>query len=223
MVIDDHIAARAARAPARQRRCRRRRPRTRHGAGGAGGAFAGQELLAQAGRVRQARIQGRAGRQFPAAQGPHAGRGGRVGVGQDDDGPDAAAPARADRRRGHLRRPEPAEAERPRTPADAPAHPDRVPEPLRQPEPALHHRPDAAGADGHPRHRQGHGRARAARAQPAGKGGPGRPRLRQVPARIQRRPAPARGHRALPDAEPRGAGARRSGERAGRVACRRRC
>jgi peptide/nickel transport system ATP-binding protein len=42
----------------------------------------------------------------------------------------------------------------------------------------------------------------AACAQPAGKGGPGRPRLRQVPARVFRRPAPACGHRALPDAEP---------------------
>jgi ABC-type glutathione transport system ATPase component len=68
-----------------------------------------------------------------------------------------------------------------------------------------------------------HRRARAARPRPAGEGGPGRPRLRQVPARVFRRPAPARGHRPLPDAEPRGAGAGRGGQRAGRVACRPRC
>ncbi len=45
----------------------------------------------------------------------------------------------------------------------------------------------------------------------------------KYPHEFSRRPAPARGHRALPDAEPRGAGARRGGERAGRVACRPRC
>jgi peptide/nickel transport system ATP-binding protein len=33
--------------------------------------------------------------ELPAAPRPHAGRGGRIGFGQDDHGPDAAAPARA--------------------------------------------------------------------------------------------------------------------------------
>jgi peptide/nickel transport system ATP-binding protein len=75
----------------------------------------------------------------------------------------------------------------------------------------------------HPRHRRQHRRARAARAHAAGEGGPGRPRLRQVPARVLRRPAPARGHRALPDAEPRGAGARRGGVARWTSRCRPRC
>ena len=102
MVIDDHMAGRAAQ--------QRRQGQGPQRAGGAGGQEPGQELLAQAGAVRQARVQGGAERQLPAAQGPHAGRGRRVGLGQDDDGADAAAAARADRRRGHLRRPEPADA-----------------------------------------------------------------------------------------------------------------
>ena len=157
MVIDDHIAGKAA-----ARRCGGQGPGR---AGGAGGALAGQELLPARGDLRTARVQGRRGRELPAAQGAHAGRRRRVRFRQDDDGADAAAPARADRRRGHLRRPEPAQAVRPRPPADAPAHPDRVPEPVREPEPALHDRPDPGRADGDPRHRQGPGRARAARAR----------------------------------------------------------
>ena len=40
------------------------------------------------------------GRHVQAAPGPHARRGRRVGLGQDDDGPGAAAPARAERRAG---------------------------------------------------------------------------------------------------------------------------
>ena len=50
-----------------------------------------------------------------------------------------------------------------------------------------------------------------------GKVGPRRLGVRQVPARVLRRPAPAHRDRALPDAGPRGAGARRGGERARRL------
>ena len=106
------------------------------------------------GAVRQARVQGRARRQLRASPRPHAGRGRRVGLGQDDDGPDAAALARAHRGRGAVRRPQSADAFRQRAPGDAPAHPDRVPESLCLAEPALHDRPDAARADDDPRHRR---------------------------------------------------------------------
>jgi len=76
MVIDDHIAGTKSQGSA--------------------------EFLDSQGPVRQARIQGRAERQLPAAQGPYAGCGGRVGFGQDDHGPDPSAPARRHRRRGDL-------------------------------------------------------------------------------------------------------------------------
>ena len=99
-VIDEFIAGDAAApAPGAAKDPQR--------AGGAGGARAGQVLLAAPGPVRQARVQGGARRQLRAAARPHAGRGRRIGLGQDHDGPDAAAAARAQRRRGAVRRPRP--------------------------------------------------------------------------------------------------------------------
>ena len=95
---------------------------------------------------------------FQPAAGAHVGRRRRIGLGQDDDGPDAAAPARTQwrpgRRQGAVRRPGPARARRAPVAADAPAHPDRVPEPVCVAEPALCDRPDARRADDDPRHRQ---------------------------------------------------------------------
>ena len=65
----------------------------------------------RAGLFGQREFKAVQGVDFQLRAGPHAGRGRRVGLGQDDDGPDAAAAARADGgRRGALRRPRPADA-----------------------------------------------------------------------------------------------------------------
>jgi peptide/nickel transport system ATP-binding protein len=85
---------------------------------------------------------------------------GRVGLGQDDRGPHAHAPARRHQRRGALRGHGPAEAHRARDDGLPPAHPDHLPESVRLAEPALHRRPDPGRADEDPLDRQGPGRAR---------------------------------------------------------------
>ena len=162
------------------------------------------------------------GASFRLRKRPHARHRRRIGLGQDDARPRAAAPARAERRPGRrpgdLRRPRPARAAARRAAADPAPHPGRVPEPVRVAQPALHGRADAGRADDDPRHRRRRRRARRARARALlAKVGLDDERARQVPARVLRRPAPAHRDRALPDARPRGAGARRGGERARRV------
>ena len=126
-----------------------------------------KSLPAEGGPVPAQGDRCREGRRLHAAQGPHAGRGRRVGLGQDDDGHDAHAPAPMPTQRRRimfegidLR--DAAPAQRAAVPR---AHPDHLPEPLRQPEPALHRRPDPDRADAHPRHRRERRRARAAGAR----------------------------------------------------------
>ena len=89
-------------APARDRRSHRR-PRRRAAPAKAKdpaarvileAARADQELLDREGRVRPQGVPRRQGRQLSPARRPHARRRRRIGLGQDDDGPDAAAPAR---------------------------------------------------------------------------------------------------------------------------------
>ena len=94
------------------------------------------------------------GRLVPAAARQDAGPGRRVGLGQDDRGPDADAPARGHRRRGALRGPRPADDVAARVHGLQAAHPDRLPEPVRLAQPALHRRPDPDRADADPRHRR---------------------------------------------------------------------
>ena len=108
-------------APARRRRSHRR-PQRRRRDQGEGSRRARrdrrdrphQELLDPERRLRSQGIQGRARRDLQAARRPHARRRRRIGLGQDDARPDAAAPARAERRpgrrQGDLRRPRPARA-----------------------------------------------------------------------------------------------------------------
>ena len=105
-VVDDHIAGRAA--------------ETRRQGEGSGGARhrrgdrPEEELLDPQRRLRAHRVPGREGRDLSPARRPHARHRRRIGLGQDDARPDAAAPARGERRPGRrpgdLRRPRPAGA-----------------------------------------------------------------------------------------------------------------
>jgi peptide/nickel transport system ATP-binding protein len=204
MVIDDHIAGPQARAPSA-------RPRTRTRP-----VVLEVQALAKSFWLKQG-LFGK--REFKAVQNvnfqlrkrPHAGRGGRIRLGQDDHGPDPAAPARAHRRRGHLRRPNLLTL----SDRERQAMRRRIQVVFQNPYASLNPRFTIGQTLVEPMAIHGIGadlaEREAARPHPAGEGGPGRPRLRQVPARVLRRPAPARGHRALPDAEPRGAGAGRGG------------
>jgi peptide/nickel transport system ATP-binding protein len=89
--------------------------------------------------------------------------------------------------------------------------------PYASPEPALQHPADPARTDADPRHRQGRRRAPGARHRAPEEGRAGRVGAGQVSARVQWRSASAHRHRALPDARPRGAGARRGGVGARRL------
>jgi peptide/nickel transport system ATP-binding protein len=217
MVIDDHIAQQGG-AAASTAQARAKDPEA---PGGAGGACAGQELLPARGAAAQARVQGRAERELPPAH----------------------AATRwawwASRVRGKttmgltlLRLHEPTAGEVIFDGRNLLTLSDRERQAMRRRIQIVFQNPYASL---NPRFTIGQtlvepmaihgigedlGRARAARPRAAGEGGPGRPRLRQVPARVLRRPAPARGDRALPDAGPRGAGAGRGGERARRRRCR---
>ena len=163
------------------------------------------------------------GAQLPPARRPHARRRRRVGLGQDDARPDAAAPARAERRpgrrQGDLRRP--ATCSRSRKAELLPMR-KRIQVVFQNPYASLNPRFTIGQTLVEPMTIHGIGaddaaRARGARARAARQGRPRRDGDAQVPARVLRRPAPARRDRALPDARPRSAGARRGGERARRL------
>ena len=98
MVIDDHLAAPGRDAAPPGKAKDPNAPRRHRG------QCADQELLAAKRRVRPPGVHGREGRDLQAAPGPHARRGRRIGLGQDDDGAGAAAPARAQRRAGRRHR-----------------------------------------------------------------------------------------------------------------------
>ena len=174
---------------------------------------AGQELLPAQGCSASASSRRCKDVNFKLRTRPHAGRRRRVGLGQDDDGPDAAAPARADRAARCCSTA--ATCSTLTRPRDAWPMRRRIQIVFQNPYASLNPRFTVGQTLIEPMTIHGIGadqrRARAARARAARQGRPRRQRVRQVPARVLRRPAPAHRDRALPDAEARGAGARRGG------------
>ena len=199
MVIDDHMAGRAARRAAAPKDPERAGDRRGHGAG--------QELLAPraASSARKAFERGE-GRELPAAQGPHARRRRRVGLGQDDARADAAAPARAerraDRRPGAVRRPRPARAVASRELLPIRR---RIQVVFQNPYASLNPRFTVGQTLIEPMAIHGIGvdaDEREARAARCWARSASTQAHAQVPARVLRRPAPAHRDRALPDARP---------------------
>ena len=91
-VVDDHIAGRAAATVGKAKDPSARVDRR--------GSEPDEELLDPQRRVRPAEFQAVKGATLPAARRPHARHRRRVGLRQDHARPDAAAPARSERRAG---------------------------------------------------------------------------------------------------------------------------
>ena len=191
MVIDDHIAGNGA------SRARGQGAGSR-GAGGAGGQRRHQELLDR--RRRSAREFQAVGTSTSTLRRGHAlGVVGESGSGKTTMGltllrctSRPAGEGKAFDGRDLL-------GAQPRAKAShAPAHPDRVPEPPRQRSTRASPSAQTLTEPMAIRHRRERRRARRTRPR-CSEGGARRPRARQVPARVLRRPAPAHRHRPRAD------------------------